>query len=133
MSKLSNISNEVDIFFKKHFQKILNGKINQYNLNDISIWSLRWNEDKQEVKINYSLHQDSFTGADSLECMRIENKKRPTPKEKDWMYKHHSKGHFIIISVDSKKEFEALKTFCHENKIPLTRHNRPKTYNINWW
>ena len=130
---MSNVAVEVDIFFKNHFLKILNGTLNQYNLNDISIWSLSWFEDKQEVKIDYSLHQDSLTGLDALECMRIENKNRPTPKEKDWMSKHHAKGHFILISVDSKKELEALKTFCHECKIVLKRYNRPKSYNINWW
>ena len=133
MSKLSNISNAVDIFFKKHFQTILNGKINQYNLNDISIWSLRWDEDKQEVKTFYSLHPDSMTDSDSLECMRIENKKRATPKEQKWMSNHHAKGHFILISTNSKKEYNALKDFCHECKIPLTRYNRAKSYNINWW
>lgn len=130
---MSNKAVEVDIFFKNHFLKILNGKLNQYNMNDISIWTLRWDEDKQEVKCNYSLHPDSLIDSDSLEVKRIQSKKRATPKERNWMCKHHEKLNFIIVNADTKKEFEALKTFCHENKIPMKRYAQPKSYNINWW
>ena len=130
---MSNVMVHVDRFFKEYLLKMLTGKIEQFNLNDLTIWSLSWIEDEETVYYTFCLHPDSLTTPEMLEAGRIIIKKRPNNKEKEWMRAHNKKGYFFIINSGSKKEKEALEQFCHENKIPLTREDRPKNYNLTWW